>query len=162
MFNIWVDYPEEKDEHLIVKETTAPREIKPRKIITGPQILALQEVVRRLPVSDHVIKYATRLARATRPEDDGAREFIKNWVHCGAGPRACQYLILGAKARAVLEGRCNVSCNDVRAAALSVLRHRIFTNFNADSEGATALDIIHRLLDEVKEPDEKDYPAAKV
>jgi len=162
MFYIWVDYPEKADENLIVKETTRLQTLQPRKVLGGPEILALQNIVRRVPVSDHVIKYATRLARATRPGMPEAPKFIQDWVYCGAGPRACQYMILGAKARAVLDGRANVSCNDVRAAALPVMRHRIFTNFNADSEGISTVEIINRLIKQVTEPGERDYgPAAR-
>ncbi len=157
MFNIWVDYPTEPDENVIVKETTQLAKLKPRKVLGKAEILALQDIVRRVPVSDHVVKYATRLVRATRPETPGAPKFIRDWIYCGAGPRACQYLILGAKARAVLDGRANVSCNDVRSAALPVMRHRMFTNFNADSEGITTVEIIRRLLEAVGEPGEKDY-----
>ncbi len=160
MFNIWVDYPTEPEEQSIVKETTRLQHAEPEVVLGGEHILALQDIVRRVPVSDHVIKYATRLVRTTRPETTGAPKFIHDWVYCGAGPRACQYLILGAKARAVLDGRANVSCNDVRAAALPVMRHRIFTNFNADSEGITTVEIIERLLAEVPEPGEKDYAPA--
>jgi len=162
MFNVWVDYPSEADENVIVKATTQLARQSPRKVLGKPEILALQDIVRRVPVSDHIVKYATRLARATRPQTPGSPKFISDWIYCGAGPRACQYLILGAKARAVLDGRANVSCNDVRAAALPVLRHRMFTNFNADSEGVTTVEIIRRLLEAVPEPGEKDYvPAGK-
>ena len=162
MFNIWVDYPAEADENVIVKATTQLAKLKPRKVLGKPEILALQDIVRRVPVSDHVVKYATRLVRATRPQTPGSPKFINDWIYCGAGPRACQYLILGAKARAVLDGRANVSCNDIRSAALPVLRHRMFTNFNADSEGISTVEIIKRLLEAVPEPGEKDYvPVSK-
>jgi len=162
MFNIWVDYPDTEEENAIVKETTRLQHLEPEKVIGGADIRALQDIVRRVPVSDHVIKYATRLVRTTRPESPNAPKFIHDWVYCGAGPRACQYLILGAKARAVISGRANVSCKDVQSAALPVLRHRIFTNFNADSEGVSTVEIVEKLLAEVPEPAEKDYaPAAK-
>jgi MoxR-like ATPase len=157
MFNIWVDYPAEPDEQVIVKETTRLQKAQPQKVISKAEILTLQDIVRRVPVSDHVVKYATRLVRATRPETEGSPQFIRNWIYCGAGPRACQYLILGAKARAVLDGRANVSCNDVRSVALPVMRHRMFTNFNADSEGVTTSQIVQKLLEAVPEPGEKDY-----
>jgi MoxR-like ATPase len=120
-------------------------------------LLALQSTVRELPVSQHVVKYATRLVRMTRPKSDGAPQFIRDNVFCGAGPRAAQFLILGAKARSVIHGRLNVSCEDVRALALPVLRHRIFTNFTADSEGITPDDLIKQLLISVPEPDQADY-----
>ena len=117
----------------------------------------LQQVVRDLPISDHVVKYATRLVRSTRPADKRAPDFIKKWIHCGAGPRATQYLVIAAKARAVVDGRLLVSCDDVRAAARPVLRHRMFTNFTADSEGVDTDKIVQKLLESVQEPDETDY-----
>jgi MoxR-like ATPase len=159
MFHIQVDYPDEAEECSIVKETTKAGGERPRKVIGADEILHLQDVVERVPVSDHVIRYATRLVRATRPGESSAPGFIPEWLYCGAGPRACQYLILAAKARAALHGRCNVSCNDVRYAAVPVLRHRMFTNFNADSEGVTPVEIIAKLLEAVPEPGEKDYAA---
>ena len=105
-----------------------------------------------MPVSRHVLDYATELARASRPTDDGSLEFVKEYVSWGAGPRAAQYLILAAKARAVLDGRVNVSCADVRSVAQPVMRHRIFTNFNADAEGVSVDDVIDRLVQTVPEP----------
>jgi len=162
MFNIWVDYPFEQEEEVIVKQTTKDLDLNVSKIMGGDTILHLQDIVRRVPVSSHVVKYATALVRASRPSPGNKLEFINDWVHCGAGPRACQYLILGAKSRAVIDGRANVSCNDVRASAIPVLRHRIYTNFNADSEGVSAVDIINRLLEKVTEPGEKEYREASV
>ena len=162
MFNIWVDYPTDKEEECIVKQTTRDLDIKVAKVMGGEEILRLQEIVRRVPVSSHVVKYATNLVRASRPGKDNALEFINNWVHCGAGPRACQYLILGAKARAVIDGRVNVSCADVRASAIPVLRHRVYTNFNADSEGVGPVEIVQKLIEIVAEPSEKDYRSARV
>ena len=161
MFNIWVDYPEEKEEEIIVKQTTRDLELTVHKVMGGDEILRLQEIVRRVPVSSHVVKYATLLVRASRPSTDNPLEYINNWVHCGAGPRACQYLILGAKARAVIDGRCNVSCGDVRASAIPVMRHRIYTNFNADSEGVGAVQIIEKLLESVQEPSGEYYHEAR-
>ena len=157
MFSIYIDYPSEADEETIAKVTTRERVLDLQKVLDGPQILELQSAVRNLPVSDHVVKYATRLVRATRPGDARAPEFIKKWVHVGAGPRASQYLILAAKARAVIEGRLLVTTDDVRAAARPVLRHRMFTNFTADSEGVNTDKIVQKLLEAVPEPGEKDY-----
>ena len=157
MFNILVDYPSEAEEEAIVMATTGSHAAKLQKVLSGEQLIALQELVRELPVSPHVVKYATRLVRMTRPATAGAADFIRNHVHCGAGPRAAQCLILGAKARAVLQGRVNVSCADVKALALPSLRHRIFTSFAADSEGISVDDIIRKLLILVPEPGEKDY-----
>ncbi len=157
MFNIWVDYPLEHEEEEVIRTTTVTTMGKPEVVITKPQTLQLQEVVRKIPVSDHVIKYAVRLVRATRPGKEGIPDFVKQYVHVGAGPRAGQYLILAAKARAVLDGRIHVSCQDIRRAAVPVLRHRILTNFAADAEGLTANDLIKKLLDAIPEPSEKDY-----
>ncbi|MBR4675379.1 MAG: AAA family ATPase [Victivallales bacterium] len=157
MFNILVDYPAAEEEEAIVMATTSRRDIKLRQVLGAEELVRLQAVVRDLPVSPHVVKYATRLVRMTRPGDAEAPDFIRTNIHCGAGPRAAQCLVLGAKARAVLHGRLNVSCSDVRALALPVLRHRIFTNFSADSEGITADTLVNRLLEAVPEPDAKDY-----
>ncbi|MFA6930549.1 MAG: MoxR family ATPase [Lentisphaeria bacterium] len=157
MFNILVDYPSESEEEAIVMATTGSSVANLQKVLSSEQLLALQDLVRNLPVSPHVVKYATRLVRMTRPKTEGAPDFIRNHVHCGAGPRAAQCLVLGAKARAVLQGRINVACSDIKALALPAMRHRIFTSFAADSEGVTVDDIIRKLLILVPEPDEKDY-----
>ena len=157
MFNLWVDYPREDEEEQIVKATTVASGATPQKVVSQQELLQLQRVVRKIPVSDHVIKYAIRLVRATRPADEKAPDFIKKYVHNGAGPRAGQFLILAAKARAVLEGRIHVSCGDVAKAALPVLRHRILANFAADSEGITPSALVERLLKTIEQPDEKDY-----
>ena len=157
MFSIHVDYPSEADEETIAKVTTRPQNVTFQKILRADEILELQRVVRELPVSDHVIKYATRLARSTRPSDPRAPDFVKKWIHCGAGPRATQYLVIAAKARAVVDGRLLVTSDDVRAAARPVLRHRMFTNFTADSEGMDTDKIVKKLLEAVPEPDERDY-----
>jgi len=163
MFCVFIDYPTREEERAIVKATTYDIEHELQTVLRGSDILAIQKIVRRVPVSDHVVDYAVNLVRATRPKDPTAPQFVKDWLSWGAGPRACQYLILGAKARAIINGRYNVSCNDVRALAVPVMRHRIFTNFNADAEGVDSVDIINELLKVVPEPSEADYakrPAA--
>ena len=157
MFSLRVNYPSEAEEEEIATSTTSDRSVELHKRMSGAEILLLQRLVRRLPVSTHVVKYATRLARATRPADPRAPEAVRKWVHCGAGPRATQYLLLAAKAGAIMRGSLVVNCNDVRLAALPVLRHRMFTNFAADSEGVDVDDIIAKVLKEVHEPGEKDY-----
>ena len=157
MFSVYIDYPDEQDEETIAKVTTGQQQVDLHKVLTGAEILKLQEVVRGMPVSDHVVKFATRLVRATRPGDARAPEFIKKWIHCGAGPRASQFLVVAAKANAVIDGRLLVTADDVRKAARSVLRHRMFTNFTADSEGMDTDKIVQKLLDTVPEPGEKDY-----
>ncbi len=157
MFNITVDYPEADEEERIVAATTRKQNIDLRQVLSAEDIVALQSTVRELPVSDHVVKYATRLVRMTRPKCEEAPQFIKDYVHCGAGPRAAQFLILGGKARAVLRGNLNVSCEDIRALALPVLRHRLFTNFTADSEGIGPDDLVSQLLGVVPEPAPNEY-----
>jgi MoxR-like ATPase len=157
MLNILIDYPERADEIAIFKATTVDEMPEVSPVMDGQQLTQVQRIVRRMPVSDHVLEYVANLVRATRPDGEEASLFVKNHVEWGAGPRAGQYLVLGAKAMAVLDGRLNVSCNDVRSIARPVLRHRIFTNFNADSEGLTVEDVVTHLLDTVQEPDEKAY-----
>ncbi|MDB6152533.1 MAG: family ATPase, partial [Chthoniobacteraceae bacterium] len=157
MFSVYIDYPTEEEEETIARVTTSGQPKPLNKVLNAAQIIELQEVVRELPVSDHIIKYAVRLVRATRPGDPRAPEFIKKWIHCGAGPRACQNLLLAAKARAVIDGRLLVTTDDVRAIARPVLRHRMFTNFTADSEGMDTDKIVKKLLEAVEEPGEKDY-----
>ena len=159
MFSLKVDYPSEAEEERIAQTTTSDDVVELGKVLGADDILAIQRLLRRLPVSAHVVKYATRLARATRPAEARCPESIKKWIYCGAGPRATQYLLLAAKAGAVLRGSVVVNAADVRAAAHPVLRHRIFTNFTADSEGVDTDQIIDVLLKEVKEPGEGDYPA---
>jgi len=161
MFNIWVDYPEEHEEERIVGMTTSGGSKVLEPVMTREEILQIQDVVRKIPVSEHVIKYAIRLVRATRPSDTKVPAITKSYVSTGAGPRAGQYLILAAKAMAVLEGRIHVSCNDIRRAAIPVLRHRILVNFAADSEGKTPMDIVRELVRTVTEPSEADYNAAR-
>ena len=162
MFFIWVDYPREEEEEVILATTTVQNPNPPQRILTREEVLQLQRVVSKIPVSDHVIKYTARLVRATRPADPRAPDFVRQYVSTGAGPRAGQFLILASKARAVLEGRIHVSCSDIRRAALPVLRHRIYTNFAADSEGITPSSLIEKLLQTVEEPAAEDYiPAAR-
>ena len=147
MFNIYVDYPDEDEEFEIVRQTTADQKPKVEKVLGRDEVLALQSIVRKVPVADHVIRYAMQFSRLTRKEKGQVPDFVQKFVSWGAGPRASQYLILGAKARAMLHGRAYVSTEDVRAVALPVLRHRIITNFNAEAEGVTADDIIRRLAE---------------
>ena len=161
MFNIWVDYPLPHEEEAILRATTAGSRAEPQAVLTQEEVLQLQAVVRKVPVSDHVIKYVTRLVGATRPSNPDAPQVTKNYVSTGAGPRAGQFLILAAKATAILEGRIHISCADIRRAAPPVLRHRILTNFAADSEGLTPLKIVGKLLEEIPEPGAEAYPATK-
>ncbi len=149
MFNTVVGYPSDADELRILKATTGSDEPELTPALNARQILALQEVVRRVPVGEHVFVYARDLVRATRPNEEGARKFVREYLNWGAGPRAGQFLIVGAKARAILEGRFHVTTDDIKAVAAPVLRHRIVTSFHADSEGVTSDDVVAMLLEKV-------------
>ena len=148
MFNIQVDYPKQDEEERIVAATTSDYVAKIERVLGAQEILDLQRLVRRVPVADHVVRYAVRLARATRGRE-GAPDFVKQWVSWGAGPRASQYLVLGAKTRAVLHGRFAPGIEDVKAVAPAVLRHRIVSNFTAEAEGIKPERIIQELLQAV-------------
>jgi len=152
MFNVMVGYPSQSEEVAIVSRTTGHEDAELSRILTGADIIRFQDLVRRIPASPFVVEYAVRLARATRP--DGGEidvETVKKNVAWGAGPRASQYLVLGAKAWAALNGSVTPSCEDVRRVARPVLRHRIFRNFTAEAEGITTEDLIDTLLEAVPE-----------
>jgi MoxR-like ATPase len=161
MFNTFVDYPAEDEELEIVKRTTADVEAKVAATLGSAEILDLQRIVRRVPVADHVARYALKLARLTRPNEPDAPGFIREYVNWGAGPRASQYLVLGAKARAVLNGRYHAATEDIRAVAYPVLRHRILTNFNAEAEGIKPDGVIRRLIDTVADGSDRDDSGGK-
>jgi MoxR-like ATPase len=184
MFNILVDYPDEEEEYKIVEMTTSTHVPRVDRVLSATDILEMQDIVRKVPVAPYVIRYAMKFARLTRKGSrvsgagsgpDGTQtaagkretaeipDFIRDYVTWGAGPRASQFLILAAKARAVLHGRYYVSCEDVRAVALPVLRHRIITNFNAEAEGIRPDDIIRRLIKLIpRDPNEKEEGARSV
>ena len=145
MFNILIDYPTHEDEVSIVKVTTAHKESKLNQVISREEILKFQDLVRRVPVADNVIEYAVNLVSATRPGEN-AQDFINQWVDWGAGPRASQFLILGAKAKAILDGRPTADIDDLKSLSLPVLRHRVLPNFNAEAEGVSVDDIINRVI----------------
>jgi len=147
MFNVLVDYPSEAEELEIVKRTTTDVSPTLTRMLGAEEILALAHIVRRVPVADHVARYALQFTRLTRKEKGQVPDFVRNYVSWGAGPRASQYLVLGAKARAVLQGRYFATCDDVRAVAAPVLRHRILLNFNAEAEGIKPDEIVQRLTD---------------
>ena len=148
MFNLWIDYPSKEEEKEIVHTTTGGLEPDPKPIMDAETIIRLQKLVRRVPVADLVVNAAVDLVRKTRPASDTSPQFVKDWISRGAGPRASQYLILGAKSRCILDGRTTPDIDDTRSVARLVLRHRIVTNFNAEADGVSAVDIIDRLLDE--------------
>lgn len=154
MFNVTIDYPDEMEELQIVKQTTADIQRKITATLSAEEITELCSLVRKVPIADHIAMDALRLSRMTRPQKDAAPDFVKQFVAWGAGPRASQYLVLGAKARAVLQGRHFVSREDIFQVALPVLRHRVRTNFNADAEGITTDDLILRLINSL--PDIED------
>ncbi|MEN6451325.1 MAG: MoxR family ATPase [Thermoguttaceae bacterium] len=152
MLSINIGYPSRSEEREIVMATTQTQRQEIRPVLHGQDVLWLQQLVRQIPASQHVVDYAVDLARATRPKEPPSPDFVKNWLAWGAGPRAAQYMILGAKARAVLYGRLAVTADDVRAMAYPVLRHRLFTNFNADAEGIDVDQVIGKILQVVAEP----------
>ena len=151
MFNIVIDYSPESEELEVVRTTTARQDLRFEHAITGADIIAFQDLVRRVPVPDAVLRYTVRLVRTSRPAE-GAPEFVTRWVSYGASVRAAQYLVLGAKARALLEGRYHTTFDDIRALAHPVLRHRILKNFHAESERITTDELIDQLLAAVPVP----------
>ena len=163
MLSINIEYPTREEEREIVLATTqtVKKEINP--VLQGRDILWIQQLVRQVSTSQHMVDYAVDLVRATRPRETGSPEFVKNWLAWGAGPRAAQNIILGAKARAILHGRFAVTAEDVRTITFPVLRHRIFTNFNADAEGVDVNQVIQRIVETVPEPSygEPIAPAAR-
>lgn len=150
MFNLWLDYPSMSEEVQIVKSTTSLFSPTLTHVLSGDQIIFFQDLVRRVPVADNVIEFAVRLATKSRPKSGQAPQFITDWLSWGAGPRASQYLILGAKTRAILSGRHTPDIDDVRHMAGPVLRHRIVPNFNAEADGVSTIDIVERLVKETE------------
>jgi MoxR-like ATPase len=146
MFKAQVDYPSAEEEVKVMRNTTSGEKPKLNPVLTAEQIIAFQDIVRKVPIADHVIKYAYNIVRYTRPIGEKIPDFIKEYVSWGAGPRAGQYLLLGGKARAILMGQPYVSCDDIEAVAHAVLRHRILLNFTAESEGVNTDEIIKRIL----------------
>ena len=152
MFNIVIQYLPEDEEVQVVQKTTGEAMSEISQAVSGQDILRFQELVRRIPANEEIVRYAVHLTRASRPEDSSAPDFIQQWVRYGASLRASQFMVLGGKARALLKGRYNVSSEDIRALAQPVLRHRILTNFHAESEEVKPEDIIDRLLQTVAPP----------
>jgi MoxR-like ATPase len=152
MFNVVIDYPPEGDEVRIVMQTTAaaPADIAP--LFTGEDVLRFHQLVRSVPVAEEIVRYAVRIAIASRPRQPGSAPFVNDWVSWGAGTRAGQFLVLGAKARALLQGRAHVTVEDIQALAHPTLRHRILLNYRAEAEGITVGEVIRRLLEAEKPP----------
>ncbi len=153
MFKIKVDYPSWDEEREVVKTTTADTEVEISEALNAEEMMECQHVVRRIPIADHVVEYAMRIVRATRVGESGIPDFITDNVAWGAGPRACQYLVLGAKARAALDGRSSATCLDIKAVTHPVLRHRILTNFAAESAGITPDSIVDKILESTPDKD---------
>ena len=156
LFHITVDYPEADEEEAIIRQVTGAGAVQLAPMLHGDDIVRLQDVVRRVPAADHVVRFASQLARASRPDRDDAPDFVREMVAWGAGPRAGINLVLAAKARAVLQGRYHATTDDVRAVALPVLRHRVLTTFHADNTGVKSDDIVRQLLDHLTAPAELD------
>jgi MoxR-like ATPase len=152
MFNIVIDYLSEEEEIQVVSQTTSIRKVEFDKTISGPEILEFQRLVRQMPVEESIMRYAVQLARTSRPTGANAPDFVKQYLNYGASLRASQFLILGAKARALVHGRYNVSVADIQSLAYPVFRHRLLTNFHAESEGIRSEDIIRRLIEHVPVP----------
>ena len=151
MFNLKIDYPSVEEEMDIVKSTTASTKNNLKKVMSVNDILSYQDLVLRVPVADNVVSYAVKFVSSTRPKKDSSPDFIKEWIEWGAGPRASQYLVLGAKAKALLDGRSSPEIADIRDLVLPVLRHRVLPNFNAEAEGMKVDDILNQLLDVIDE-----------
>ena len=147
MFNLNIEYPSNKEEVAIVRATTTSKDHVLNPVITKSEIASYQELVKRVPTSDNIVEYAVKLVSATRPSSNSAPDFIKESVEWGAGPRASQYLVLGAKAKAVLDGRPSPNISDVKSLAIPILRHRVLPNFNAEAEGLKIEDILNQLMD---------------
>jgi len=146
MFMVVVNYPNRDEELEVLKRTTGEAQPRVRRVIDGRSILELQDIVRKVPVGDHVFAFALDLIRATRPNEPGASDFVRHWLSWGAGPRAGQYLVLAGKARALMRGRLHVTLEDIQSVAMPVLRHRLIPNFNAQAEGITIEQMIDRIL----------------
>jgi len=146
MFMVMVNYPPREDELEVLRRTTGGAEPKIVKVIDARRILELQEIVRRVPVGDHVYQFVLDLTRTTRPGEPGASDFVRHWLSWGAGPRAGQYMIVAGKARALMQGRLHVTLEDIEAVAPAVLRHRIIPNFNAEAEGISVEQIIEKIV----------------
>ena len=150
MFNLWLDYPSYQEEVKVVQTTTSEYKADLKKVINAVELLEFQDLVRKVPVADNVIEFAVKISNLTRPVNGSSPKYIKDWITWGAGPRASQYLILAAKTRSVIQGRFTPNIDDVRFAMLPVLRHRIITNFSAEAEGITAVDVIKKIVEETK------------
>lgn len=150
MFNLWLNYPDKEDEIKVVQTTTSDYKANLNKVLSSDDIILFQDLVRKVPVADNVIEFAVNITNMTRPVNGTSPKFVKEWVSWGAGPRASQYLVLAAKAKAITEGRFTPNIDDIKFAMLPVLRHRIITNFSAEAEGIKSVDVIRKIGEEIK------------
>ncbi len=148
MFNLWLDYPTTEEEVKVVQTTTSEYKAQLNKIVTAREILSYQELVLKVPVAPNVIEFAVKISNMTRPVNGSSPKYIKDWVTWGAGPRASQYLVLAAKTKAIMEGRFTPNIDDVKSVMLPVLRHRIITNFSAEADGISSVDVIKKIIEE--------------
>jgi MoxR-like ATPase len=148
MFNLWLDYPTNAEEVKVVQTTTSVYKADLNKVLSSEEIILFQELVKKVPVADNVIEFAVNISNMTRPNNGNSPKFVKDWVTWGAGPRASQYLVLAAKTRAVIQGRYSPNIDDIKFAMLPVLRHRIITNFSAEAEGISSVDVIKKIEEE--------------
>lgn len=146
MFNVWLDYPKLEDEYQVVKSTTSNTKVELKKVMSAEEILYFQELVRRIPVADNVLEYAVKLASKTRPNTEHAAEIANKYLSWGAGPRASQYLVIGAKCHSLIKGKYSPDIEDVKAVAAAILRHRIVRNYKAEAEGVSVDKIIEELM----------------
>jgi len=148
MFNLWLDYPSVDEEIKVVQTTTSEYKATLKKVVSANELIAFQDLVRKVPVALNVIEFAVKVSNMTRPSNGNAPKYVKDWVTWGAGPRASQYLVMAAKTRAIIQGRFTPNIDDVKASMLPVLRHRIITNFSAEAEGIASVDVIKRVESE--------------
>ncbi len=148
MFNLWLDYPTNEEEIKVVQTTTSEYQAKLNKVLSSDEINVFQDLVRKVPVAQNVIEFAVKISNLTRPNNGSSPKFVKEWVTWGAGPRASQYLVLAAKTRSIIQGRYTPNIDDVKFAMLPVLRHRIITNFSAEAEGISSVDVIKKIEEE--------------
>ena len=152
MFNVVINLFAGRRGSCLVQQTTSRRPVTIEWIFNGEDVLRFHELIRQVPIAHDLVRYAVRLTAASRPQQTNSPAFVNDWVSWGAGTRACQFLVLGAKARALLQGRTHVGADDIRALAAPVLRHRILVNYRAEAEGTNVETVIRRLLETVKEP----------
>ncbi|HEX9250716.1 MAG TPA: MoxR family ATPase [Ignavibacteriaceae bacterium] len=145
MFNLWLDYPSVEEEIKVVQTTTSEYKATLKKVVSSDELIMFQDLVRKVPVAPNVIEFAVKVSNMTRPMNGNAPKYVKDWVTWGAGPRASQYLVMAAKTRSIIQGRFTPNIDDIKASMLPVLRHRIITNFSAEAEGISSIDVINRV-----------------